>query len=140
MPRLKLNSVNPGDAIPTFEAPVIDRVRLCRYAAASGDFNRIHIDEPFARDVGFPSVIAHGMLSMGFVAECLEAFAGLTAIVNLKARFKAVTFPGDAIRVTGRIARVEQRDDGAFAHCELVASRADGTVTVEATAIVRVGV
>ena len=137
MARLTLKTLNSGDTIPAFDAPAIDRVRLCRYAAASGDFNRIHIDEPFAREAGFPSVIAHGMLLMGFIAECLEAFAGLGAIVSLKARFKAVTFPGDEIRVTGRAVSVDQVDAEARAQCELVATRADGTTTVEASAVVR---
>lgn len=139
MAHLSLESIAVGAELTPFEAPAIDRTRLAGYAAASGDHNPIHLDDAFAREAGFPSVIAHGMLSMGFVAECASRAAGVGAVVALKARFKAVTFPGDSIRVSGRVVCVEKSLSGdTTIECELAAKRADGTTTVEAWATLRI--
>ena len=93
------------------EKPPITTMQLVQYAGASGDFNRIHYDEPFAKEGGFPSVIAHGMLSMAFFGSLVADWAGgAHKVVRLSARFRAVTFPGDRITVGGE---VTARDDGA---------------------------
>ena len=107
-----------------------------QYAGASGDFNRIHYDEPFAKEGGFPSVIAHGMLSMAFFGQLVADWAGgPQAITRLSARFKAVTFPGDRITVGGEITA---RDEAArLVELKLFARKADGTVTLEGSATVR---
>lgn len=68
-------SVSVGDALPS-KTIDIDRARLVQYAGASGDRNRIHWDEAFAKSVGLPDVIAHGMFTMSAVAELLSAWAG----------------------------------------------------------------
>ncbi len=60
-----------GDEKVLVKEPV-ERIQLVKYAGASGDFNRIHYDEPFAKAGGFPSVIAHGMLSMGFFGQLVR--------------------------------------------------------------------
>lgn len=60
----------------------IDRDRLVRYAGASGDFNPIHYNERFARDVGLPGVIAHGMLTMGLAGSALTDWLGDPASVQ----------------------------------------------------------
>ncbi|HLS16109.1 MAG TPA: MaoC family dehydratase [Beutenbergiaceae bacterium] len=60
----------------------IDRDRLVRYAGASGDFNPIHYNERFAREVGLPGVIAHGMLTMGLAGSALTDWLGDPASVQ----------------------------------------------------------
>ena len=68
----------------------VDRARLIAYAAASGDHNRIHWDERFARSVGLPDVIAHGMWTMGAAAELVARWAGdPTAVVGYRTKFTA---------------------------------------------------
>ena len=64
-----------GDVVGT-RTLELDRPRLVRYAGASGDFNRIHWDEAFATGVGLPSVIVHGMLTMGAAVGVVEDWAG----------------------------------------------------------------
>ncbi len=54
----------------------LERASMVRYAGASGDFNPIHWNEGFAREVGLPNVIVHGMLTMGVAASALEDFLG----------------------------------------------------------------
>ena len=132
----RFEELRVGDALPPADKAPITTTQLVQYAGASGDFNRIHFDEPFARDGGFPSVIAHGMLSMAFFGQLVAEWAGgPQAIVRLQTRFKAVTFPGERIRVGGEVVA---RDDAArTVELKLVAQKPDGTVTLEGAATVR---
>jgi acyl dehydratase len=103
--------VEPGLQLPVAEHP-IERPALVRYAGASGDFNRIHWDDEFARSVGLPGVIAHGMYSMALAARSVSAFAGdPRALRRLRVRFSAMIRPGQTLVVTGAVAAVD--DDGA---------------------------
>ena len=103
----------------------IDRARLVRYAGASGDFNPIHYNERFAREVGLDGVIAHGMATMGLAAAAVTDWAGDPgAVVDYGVRFTrpvVVPDPGTVdLEVTGRVGALA--DDGAI--------RVDLTVTV----------
>ena len=77
----------------------IDRELLKRYANASGDQNPIHQDEVFAKSVGLPDVIAHGMLTMGLVGQFVSDWAGGPANVKeYSARFiKPVVVPANTV-------------------------------------------
>jgi acyl dehydratase len=77
----------------------IDRELLKRYADASGDQNPIHQDEAFAKSVGLPDVIAHGMLTMGLVGQFVSDWAGGSSNVKeYSARFvKPVVVPADTV-------------------------------------------
>ena len=77
----------------------IDRELLKRYADASGDQNPIHQDEAFAKSVGLPDVIAHGMLTMGLVGQYVSDWAGGSANVKeFSARFvKPVVVPANTV-------------------------------------------
>ena len=125
-----------SELLPPLEKPAITTTQLVQYAGASGDFNRIHYDEPFAKEGGFPSVIAHGMLSMAFFGQLVADWAGGPhKVVRLAAHFKAVTFPGDRITVGGEVGK---RDEAAgTVELKLVAKKPDGTVTLEGSATVR---
>ncbi len=114
----------------SLEKSPITTEQLVRYAGASGDFNRIHYDEPFAKAGGFPSVIAHGMLTLGFFGELLGQFVERGAeIKRLHSRFRAVTFPGDVIRCDAEVVAVDQVAQ--TVELSLRACKSDGTVTVE---------
>ena len=76
-----------------------DRDRIAAYAEASGDRNPIHLDDDFARSVGLPGVIAHGMLQMGLLATALSREAGdHRRLRRLSVRFAGMVVPGDAVR------------------------------------------
>jgi acyl dehydratase len=134
----RVDEVRVGDLLPSVEEPAITTTQLVKYAAASGDFNRIHFDDPFAREAGFPSVIAHGMLSMAFLGSFVADWAGgPERVTRLSARFKAVTFPGERVTVGGE---VTARDPAAgTVAVKLWAKKSDGTVTVEGSALLRFG-
>jgi acyl dehydratase len=87
-----------------------DRYLPHRYAGASGDFNPIHIDPDFAKQVGLPSNILHGLYSMAQVARaCVQAAGGdPRSLRRLSVQFRGMGFPEQEITVTG--SERERRD------------------------------
>jgi acyl dehydratase len=74
------------------------REQIAAYAEASGDHNPIHLDEEFARSVGLPGVIAHGMLQMGLLATvAADAAGGPQHLTRLSVRFAGMVEPGDTV-------------------------------------------
>jgi acyl dehydratase len=117
------DEVEVGTALPEVSFPV-RRGDLVRYAGASGDFNPIHWNEQFARSVGLPDVIAHGMLTMALAGRFLTEWAGdPAAVTEYGVRFSApVVVPDD--------------DKGALVEMSgVVTGKLDGNqVTVDVTA------
>ncbi len=107
----------PGDTLSIRRGP-ITTTQLVMYAGASGDFNRIHYDHPFAVEKGLGGVIAHGMLTMAFAASCaVEAFGPAGRISNIEARFTAPVRVGDVVAVTVVVERRRVRwSDRGSAH------------------------
>ena len=94
-----------------------DRYLPVRYAGASGDFNPIHIDGEFARSVGLPGPILHGLWSMAQVARAhTEAFGGPQALQALSVEFRGLGLPEQEIEVTGSV--TELTGDGAVTGAE----------------------
>jgi acyl dehydratase len=89
-----------------------DRFLPHRYAGASGDFNPIHIDVDFAKQVGLPSNILHGLYTMAQVARANVNAAGgdPRSLKRLKVQFRGMGFPEQEITVTGAV--TEEREDG----------------------------
>lgn len=77
--------------------------QIVAYAEASGDHNPIHLDDDFARTVGLPGVIAHGMLQMGFMATvAAQAAGGPDRLRRLYCRFAGMVVPGDTVNFTAQ--------------------------------------
>lgn len=102
--------LNPGDAIPELRVTP-DEGLTKRYAEASGDPNPIHTDEDFAKQVGLPGVILHGLWSMAQVARAHSALADgdPRALKRLSVQFRGMGFPQQEIVVT---ATVKETSDG----------------------------
>jgi acyl dehydratase len=99
--------VQPGDEIPTLKITP-DKYLTVRYAGASGDFNPIHIDDEFARQVGLPGKILHGLWTMAQVARAqTEAAGGPHALKRLAVTFRGMGVPEHEITITGSVDRVE---------------------------------
>jgi acyl dehydratase len=98
--------VNPGDEIDFTVTP--DRYVTVRYAGASGDFNPIHIDEAFARQVGLPGRILHGLWTMAQVARAhTEAFGGPESLASLSVQFRGMGVIEEEITVHGTVGEVD---------------------------------
>ena len=98
--------MNPGDAIPELRTTP-DRFLTVRYAGASGDFNPIHIDEEFAKQVGLPGRILHGLYTMAQVARAqTEAAGGPHALRRLAVQFRGMGVPEAEVQVTGEVREV----------------------------------
>jgi acyl dehydratase len=100
--------LNPGDAIAELKVTP-DKYLPHRYAGASGDFNPIHIDSEFARDVGLPSTILHGLYMMGLVARANAALADgdPRALKRLSVQFRGMGAPETEIVVSGAVKSVD---------------------------------
>lgn len=97
----RFEDVAVGTEIPTL-AKVVTRDDVKAYADASGDQNPLHQDDAFARAVGFPGVIAHGMFTMAHLASCLVDWLGdPAALKRLRVQFRAPVFLGDTIVARG---------------------------------------
>jgi len=95
----------PGDEFGLSVTP--DRYLTVRYAGASGDFNPIHIDAEFARSVGLPGEILHGLWSMAQVARAhTEAFGGPAALRALSVQFRGMGLPEKEVVVRGTVTEV----------------------------------
>jgi 3-hydroxybutyryl-CoA dehydratase len=104
-----LSEVNPGDALPDLRITP-DKYLPHRYAGASGDFNPIHIDPEFAKAVGLPGNILHGLYSMAQVARAHTDAAGdPRALRRLSVQFRGMGIPEQEIVVT---AAVKETSDG----------------------------
>jgi len=98
-----------GNAIPELKVTP-DKYLTARYAGASGDFNPIHIDEEFARAVGLPGRILHGLWTMAQVARAqTEAAGGPEHLKRLSVQFRGMGLPEQEIVVSGTVRDV---DDG----------------------------
>ena len=96
-----------GDSIPELRVTP-DKYLPHRYAGASGDFNPIHIDPDFARQVGLPGNILHGLYGMAQVARANTAAAGADPrrLKRLSVQFRGMGFPEKEIAVTGTVKQV----------------------------------
>jgi len=101
-------SMSPGDELRTLTVTP-DKYLPHRYAGASGDYNPIHVDPEFAKQVGLPGNILHGLYTMAQVARANgEAAGDATKLKRLSVQFRGMGFPEQEITVTGTV--VEERD------------------------------
>jgi acyl dehydratase len=123
--------VKVGDQIPELRVTP-DKYLPHRYAGASGDFNPIHIDDEFAKAVGLPRNILHGLYGMGLTAKANAALAGgdPRALKRLKVQFRGMGFPEQEIVVSGTVRSV----DGDRVVVDTVASQGDTEIIKNAEA------
>jgi acyl dehydratase len=108
--------MTPGQELPELKVTP-DRFLTVRYAGASGDFNPIHIDEEFAKQVGLPGRILHGLWSMAQVARAqTEAAGGPHTLRRLSVQFRGMGVPEQEITVTSTVR--ELRDGNAIVDTE----------------------
>jgi len=133
---LYAEDVDIGDELPSLVKGPIQQIQLTRYAGASGDFNPIHQDDEFAKAAGMGGVFAHGMLSMGFVAQALSDWAGAGRVRKLGVRFAALVRLKDVVTCRGRIVGKSSKDDTHLVEVEVWAENQHGEKVVTGHATV----
>jgi acyl dehydratase len=137
--KIAYDDVEVGTELPARTFPVT-RATLVQYAGASGDFNPIHWNEKFAKEVGLPDVIAHGMFTMAEAIRVVTDWVGDPgAVVEYGVRFtKPVVVPNDdkgaLIEVAGKVAA---KLDGKTVRVDLTATSGGLKVLGMSRAVVR---
>lgn len=104
---MSISNSTIGQPLSPLVKPPIEQEQLKRYAAASGDYNPIHLDPDAARRVGLDDVIAHGMLSMAFLGQFVNqqiADDPRARVGKLKVRYINMVRLGDTLTCQGKIA------------------------------------
>ena len=132
---LKANELNVGDTHTETVVEDLKRTQIVMYAGASGDYNPVHTDEPFATKVaGYPTVFAHGMLTMGLTGRMLTNYVGDGRLTEFSVRFTSQVFPGDTLQAT---ATVEAVEDG-LVNLSVSTTNQNGVEVAKGTAQARV--
>ena len=132
-------AVTQGESRSLVVVEDLSRTQIVQYAGASGDYNPLHTDERFTTEIaGYPSVFAHGMLTMGLTGRVLTDWFGPEALTSYGVRFVKQVFPGDKLTATATVTAIRDEGGRRIADVEVTTLNQDGdaVVTGTATAIV----
>jgi acyl dehydratase len=136
---LKMSQLSVGDFRQETLVEDLTRTQIVQYAGASGDYNPLHTDEVFATQVaGYPSVFAHGMLTMGITARLLTDWVGDGRLVRYGARFVKQVWPGDTLSARAEVTALRDTDEGPVADFTVETTNQHGDVVLTGTASARV--
>ncbi len=106
---LSANKLNVGDTHKEVVVDDLTRTQLVMYAGASGDYNPLHTDEIYTTEVaGYPTVFAHGMLTMGLTGKMLTNYVGDGRLTKFGVRFTNQVWPGDTLTATTTVQAVRK--------------------------------
>lgn len=132
---LKASELNVGDTYSECLVEDLKRTQIVQYAGASGDYNPLHTDEIFTTKVaGYPTVFAHGMLTMGMTGRMLTNYVGDGRLTKFGVRFTSQVWPGDTLNST---ATVESVEDG-IVNLTVATTNQDGATVLSGYAAARV--
>jgi acyl dehydratase len=135
---LSASKLQVGDTRTEVLVEDLKRTQIVMYAGASGDYNPVHTDEVFTTKVaGYPSVFAHGMLSMGMTGRILTDWVGDGRLTRYGVRFVKQVFPGDSLTATATVTAITSDDQGPLAEFDVVTKNQDGDVVVQGSAAAR---
>ena len=108
---LSASKLKVGDTHTARLVEDLKRTQIVQYAGASGDYNPLHTDEPFTVQVaGYPSVFAHGMLTMGMTGKMLTDYVGDGRLTKYGVRFTAQVWPGDTLDATATVEKLSEEN------------------------------
>jgi acyl dehydratase len=117
----------------------LSRTQIVQYAGSSGDYNPVHTDEVFATKVaGYPSVFAHGMLTMGLTGRMLTDFVGDGRLLDYGVRFTSQVWPGDTLTATATVDSIGEEDGQTIVTLKVSTTNQDGREVVSGEAKARI--
>ena len=136
---LKKSDLNVGDTYEECLVEDLKRTQIVQYAGASGDYNPLHTDEIFTTKVaGFPSVFAHGMLSMGMTGMMLTNYVGDGRLTKFGVRFTKQVFPGDTLNAKASVSALREEDGQNYVDLTVETTNQNGDVVVSGTASAKI--
>src|SRR3954452_10897595 len=132
---VKRSDVSVGDAKSMIVFDDLTRTQIVMYAGASGDYNPLHSDELFTTKVaGYPTVFAHGMLSMGATGRVLTDWFGADRLTKYGVRFVNQVWPGDTLTATATVEAIREEGGEHLVDLTVTTLNQDGKPVVTGTA------
>ena len=136
---LKASELKVGDTYSEEVCRNLSRTQIVQYAGASGDYNPLHSDEVFTTQIaGYPSVFAHGMLTMGMTGRMLTNYVGDGRLTRYGVRFTSQVFPGATLTATATITAINEENGVMIADLDIVTTDEEGTKVLTGSAAARI--
>ena len=137
---LLLEEIKIGDSYQEEVCENLSRTQIVMYAGSSGDYNPLHTDEIYTKEIaGYPSVFAHGMLSMGMTGKMLTNFVGDGNLTYYGVRFTAQVFPGATLTAKATISDIREENGKKIADLEISTLDQDGVEVIKGKASAKIG-
>ena len=128
--------INVGDTHSEVVVEDLKRTQIVQYAGASGDYNPLHSDEIFTtKVVGYPSVFAHGMLSMGLTGKMLTNYVGDASLKKFGVRFTNQVWPGDTLTSKATVMSIREEDGETVVDLDIETTNQDDVTVITGSAV-----
>ena len=135
---LSKNELSVGDTHEELVVENLTRTQIIQYAGASGDYNPLHTDEIFTTKVaGYPTVFAHGMLSMGVTGKMLTNWVGDGRLTKYGVRFVAQVWPGDSLTAKATVEAIREENGVSLVDLSVSTTNQDGAEVIKGSATAR---
>lgn len=136
---LKASALKVGDTHSERVVDNLSRTQIVQYAGTSGDYNPLHTDEVYTTQVaGYPSVFAHGMLTMGLTGKMLTNYVGDGRLTKFGVRFTNQVWPGDTLDASATVAAIREEGGVKLVDLTLSTVNQDGKEVMTGNATARI--
>lgn len=136
---LKASALKVGDSYSERVVDNLSRTQIVQYAGASGDYNPLHTDEVYTTQVaGYPSVFAHGMLTMGLTGKMLTNYVGDGRLTKFGVRFTNQVWPGDTLDAKATVTEIREEGGVKLVDLTLSTVNQDGKEVMTGSATARI--
>jgi len=136
---LSASKIAVGDVHKSRLVEDLKRTQIVQYAGASGDYNPLHTDEIYAVQVaGYPTVFAHGMLTMGMTGKAVTDLVGDGMLTRYGVRFTSQVWPGDSLEATVTVKSIFEREGVRLVELDVSTANQNGVVVLSGYAEARI--